>query len=116
MSVFLGLLHKSASHKIPSLRYVILGHAKKCQRNFTISQTRNQFRGGFLNPLLLWGGLVGMGAEGGPREVQEAQGGERGGARPQGGKRGGPQGGRAKGGTGAGRAQGPLCPLLLPFV
>ena len=62
------------------------------------------------------GGLMGTGAEVGPREVQEAQGGERGGARHQGGKRGGPQGGRSKGGPGAGRAQGPLCPMLPPFV
>ena len=116
MSVFLGLLHKSASHKIPYLRYVILGHAKKCQRNFTISQTRNQFRGGFLNPLLLWGGPYGDGGRGGPREVQEAQGGQRGGGDAPRGKRGGPQGGRAKGGTRGGRAQGPVSPMLPPFV
>ena len=101
MSVLLGLLHKSASHKIPSLRYVILGHVKKCQRSFTISQTRNQFRGGFLNPLLLWGGPYGDGGRGGAQGSSGSPGGgEGGGEVPRGEK------GRAPGREGQGRDQG----------
>ena len=97
MSVVL-VTNKRARLKIPYLRHVILGHAKSANEISQSVKHEISFVVGFSTLCCFGGGLMGTGAQGGPREVQ---------GRPRGGGR-GPRGdqGRAPGREGQGRDQG----------
>ena len=106
MSVVL-VTKKRARLKIPYLRSVILGHAKSANEISQSVKHEISFVVGFSTLCCFGGGPYGDGgpggAQGGPGKAQEGPG--------EGPREGGP-----REGPGGGWAQGPLGPMLPPFV